>query len=84
MIQIGGVYTTFCQEEGILLQKYAKKMGGVSRYFSNVLGSGVDLTLLQKDLPVQTSGGSPKASHIKTSHQAVLDRVPPRGLQLLR
>ena len=22
MIQIGGVYTTFCQEEGILLQKY--------------------------------------------------------------
>ena len=46
MIQIGGVYTTFCQEEGILLQKYAIEMGGVSRYFSNVLGSGVDLTLL--------------------------------------
>ena len=22
MIQIGGAYTTFCQEEGILLQKY--------------------------------------------------------------
>ena len=46
MIQIGGVYTTFCQEEGILLQKYAIEMGGVSRYFSKVLGSGVDVTLL--------------------------------------
>ena len=45
-IQIGGVYTTFCQEEGILLQKYAIEMGGVSRYFSKVLGSGVDSTLL--------------------------------------
>ena len=46
MIQIGGVYTTLCQEEGILLQKYAIEMGGVSRYFSKVSGSGVDLTLL--------------------------------------
>ena len=43
VIQIGGVYTTFCQEEGILLQKYAIEMGGVSRYFSEVSGSGVDL-----------------------------------------
>ena len=47
-IQIGGVYTTFCQEEGILLQKYAIEMGGVSRYFSKVSGSGVALTLLKK------------------------------------
>ena len=46
MIQIGGVDTTFCQEEGILLQKYAIEMGGVSRYFSKVSGSGVDWTLL--------------------------------------
>ena len=46
MIQIGGVYTTFCQEGGILLQKYAIEMGGVSRYISKVSGSGVDLTLL--------------------------------------
>ena len=46
MIQIGGVYTTFCQEGGILLKKYAIEMGGVSRYFSKVSGSGVDLTLL--------------------------------------
>ena len=49
-IQIGGVYTTFCQEEGILLQKYAIEMGGVSRYFSKVLGSGVDSTLLNRVL----------------------------------
>ena len=27
VIQIGGVYTTFCQEEGILLQKYHDKNG---------------------------------------------------------
>ena len=27
MIQIGCVYTTFCQEGGILLQKYAIEMG---------------------------------------------------------
>ena len=27
MIQIGGVYTTFCQEKGILLQKYRDRNG---------------------------------------------------------
>ena len=27
MIHVGGVYTTFCQEEGILLQKYRDRMG---------------------------------------------------------
>ena len=27
VIQIGGVYTTFCQEEGILLQKYHDRNG---------------------------------------------------------
>ena len=42
VIQIGGVYATLCQEEGILLQRYAIEMGGVSRYFSKVSGSGVD------------------------------------------
>ena len=47
VIQSGGVYTTFCQEGGILLQKYAIEMGGVSRYSSKVSGSGVDLTLLK-------------------------------------
>ena len=53
LLQIGGVYTTFCQEEGILLQKYAIEMGGVSRYFSKVSGSGVDVTLLNNLLPKQ-------------------------------
>ena len=38
MIQIGGVYTTLCQREGILLQKYAIEMGGVSRYFFTCIG----------------------------------------------
>ena len=52
MIQIGGVYTTFCQEGGIFLQKYAIEMGGVSRYFSKVSGSGVDSTLLIEDKTV--------------------------------
>ena len=47
VIQIGGVYTTVCQEEGILLQKYAIDMGDVSRYFSKVSGSGVVVTLLR-------------------------------------
>ena len=46
MSEGGGVYTTFCQEEGVLWQKYAIEMGGVSRYFSKVSGSEVDLTLL--------------------------------------
>ena len=38
MIQMGGVYTTFCHREGILLQKYAIEMGGVSRYFFTCIG----------------------------------------------
>ena len=38
VIQIGGVYTTLCQREGILLQKYAIEMGGVSRYIFTCIG----------------------------------------------
>ena len=38
VIQIGGVYTTFCHREGIHLQKYAIEMGGVSRYFLTGIG----------------------------------------------
>ena len=34
VMQIGGVYATFCHREGIHLQKYAMEMGGVSRYFT--------------------------------------------------
>ena len=46
MIQIGGVYTTFCQTKSILLQSIAIEMGGASRYFSEVSGSGFDEILL--------------------------------------
>ena len=46
---IGGVYTTFCQEEGMFLQKYRDRNGGVSRYFSKVPGSGIDFILLNED-----------------------------------
>ena len=38
VIQIGGVYTTFCQEDGILLQKYAIEMGGT---FQKYRGQGL-------------------------------------------
>ena len=35
MIHIGGVSTTFCQEEGIhFCESIAIEMGGVARYFS--------------------------------------------------
>ena len=47
-IQIGGVITTFCQGESILLQKYHEstiEVRGVSRYFSKVSGPGVNVTL---------------------------------------
>ena len=47
MIQIGGVCSTFCQADGILLpKKIAIQMGGVLRYFSKASGLGVDVTLL--------------------------------------
>ena len=47
VIQIGGVYTTFCQEEGIFLQKYRDRNGRYRDTFSKVSGSGVDLTFLR-------------------------------------
>ena len=43
-IQIGGVYTT--KRKAYFCKSIAIEMGGVSRYFSKVLGSGVDVTLL--------------------------------------
>ena len=36
-IQIGAS-SAFCQEEGILFQKYRVEMGGVSRYFLKIIG----------------------------------------------
>ena len=44
-IQIGGVYTTFCQGEGILLQKHRDRNGRCIAIFFKVSGSGVDLSL---------------------------------------
>ena len=56
VIQIGGVYTTFCQEEGILLQKYAIEMGGVSRYFFTCIGvRGRFVRKLEEAVAVQNS-----------------------------
>ena len=63
-IQIGVAYralqTTLCQEEGILLQKHRDRIGGISRYFSKVSGSVVDLTLLRSGVAVKGDGRSTK------------------------
>ena len=53
-IQIGGVYTTFCKKGIYFSKSIAIEMGGVSRYFSEALGSGVDLTLLTTTYFIQT------------------------------
>ena len=45
-MQIGAVYTTFCQEEGLLCYCIAIEMGGASQYFSKVSGLGAGSTLL--------------------------------------
>ena len=47
MIHIGGVYTPFCREEGILCRSIVIEMGGVSQYFSKESGSVVDLILMR-------------------------------------
>ena len=39
VLQMGGVCTTLRQDEGMLCKSIAIGMGGVSRYFSKVLGS---------------------------------------------
>ena len=43
MRQIGGAYTAFCQEEGILLQKHRDRNGRCIAIILKVSGSGVDL-----------------------------------------
>ena len=41
VIQIGGVYTTFCQEEGILLQKYHDRNGMcIAMLFKSIAARG--------------------------------------------
>ena len=48
MIQIGGVYTTLCQEEGMLLLKYRDRNGRCIAILLKCIGSGVDVILLTK------------------------------------
>ena len=50
MIQIGGVYTTLCQKEGMFSQKHRNRNGRCIAILSKVSGPGVDLTLLKKEL----------------------------------
>ena len=45
-IQIGGVKPPFCQETDYFCKSIVIEMKGASRYFSEILGSEVDLTLL--------------------------------------
>ena len=53
MIQIGGVYryASFCQKEGMLLQRYRDRYGRCIAILSKVSGSRVDLTLLTNAEP---------------------------------
>ena len=44
----------FHQEDAILLQKYPDRMGGVSRSFFRVMGSGVDVTLPNLTVSLQS------------------------------
>ena len=69
MIQIGGVYTTLCQKGAYLCQSIAIEMGGVSRYFSKVSGSGVDVTLLTCVLSVPNALGKRKAHKVNRNPQ---------------
>ena len=48
MIQIGGVYKVFCQEEGMLVQKYRDRNGRCIPILFKVSGSGVDMALLNQ------------------------------------
>ena len=55
VLQIGGVYTTFCQEEGILLQEYRDRHGRCIAILFESIGVRVDLTLLSLDGPNRQS-----------------------------
>ena len=56
VIQIGGVYTTFCQKEGILLQKYRDRNGRCIAILLKSIGvrgrfDSPDLCWGERDLP---------------------------------
>ena len=59
MIQIGGVYTTFCQEEGILLQKYRDTNGRC-------------IAILFKSIGVRGRLGSPEQMQTSSRTSTVL------------
>ena len=55
MIQIGGVYTTFCQEEGILLQKYRDRNGRCIAIRFKSIGVRGQFTLSEEQLGTSNS-----------------------------
>ena len=58
VIQIGGVYIQrSAKRRAYFCKSIAIEMGGVSRYFSKVLGSGLDVTLLTA-VPVASNQNS--------------------------
>ena len=70
MIQIGGVYTTFCQEEGIVSQKYRDRNGRcITILFKKI---GVDSTLLN-GIPSSTDPEGPRIEKIQ-SREALLKK----------
>ena len=89
-MQIGGVYATFCQEKGILLQKYCDRNERCIAILLKVSGSGVDSTLLKnathkferqkKDWePFQPeeplARGSPKALRARNARNVSLSKM---------
>ena len=49
-MQIGGVETTFCQEDGIHLQKYGDRNGRCPAILFKYIGVRVDMTLQKQPL----------------------------------
>ena len=55
VIQIGGVYTTFCQEEGLLLQKYRDRNGRCIAILFKSIGVRGEFSTFQKDVKRTTT-----------------------------
>ena len=68
MIQIGGVYTTFCQEEGILLQKYRDR-------------NGTCIAILFKSIGVRGRFDSPESENNSDHpHPPYLQKICPKNM----